>query len=135
MRYQFSSYRLRYLYHLADSGPWSTSIGATLFVRDAAIKLSQQTTSTENDDIGIVPLLALRAAYSLHRQWSVLLDSDFAIAPQGRAIDLALMMNYRMNKHWQFSGGYRTIEGGADNDSVYNFAWFNGISFKLSYGW
>jgi len=134
-RYQFSSYRLRYLYHLVNSERWATDIGATLFVRDASIKLSQNGTSTEDEDLGVVPLIALRTTYSFNEQWSLMLDSDLAFAPQGRAIDLALLANYQLDKKWRLSGGYRTIEGGADNDSVYNFAWFNGVTFKVSYNW
>ena len=26
---------------------------------------------------------------------------------------------------WSVTAGYRTVEGGADTDEVYNFAWFN----------
>ena len=135
VRYQFSSYRLRYLYHLVDSSRWQTYLGATLFVRDASIKLSQNGTSTENDDLGVVPLFAFRTAYSLTNQWSLLLDSDAAFSPQGRALDLALLAQYNFDQHWKFSGGYRTIEGGADVDKIYNFAWFNGAIIKASYAW
>ena len=39
--YQFSSYRLRYLYKLVDAEQWQVDLGATLFLRDARIKLSQ----------------------------------------------------------------------------------------------
>ena len=47
------------------------------------------------------------------------------LSAQGRAIDVGLLTRYRINRHWDVSLGYRTIEGGADNDSVYNFAWFH----------
>jgi hypothetical protein len=29
--------------------------------------------------------------------------------------------------------GYRTLEGGADTDDVYNFAWFNTVSMSATY--
>lgn len=134
-RYQFSSYRIRYLYRLVDSEHWKTDLGATLFIRDASIKLSQNGKSSEDDNIGAVPLFAFRTAYAFNKQWSLLLDTDVAIAPQGRALDLALLAEYRLGEKWKIAGGYRTIEGGADNDEVYNFAWFNGLTMKASYAW
>jgi hypothetical protein len=33
------------------------------------------------------------------------------------------------------SFGYRTVEGGADVDAVYNFAWFNYAVVSGSYRW
>ena len=43
----------------------------------------------------------------------------------GRAIDLALKLGYDFSRRWALTFGYRTVEGGADVDDVYNFAWFN----------
>ena len=134
-RYQFTNYRLRYLYHWIEQGPWELDVGGTLFVRDASIELTQNGTRSEDDDLGLVPLLALRSTYTMTENWSARLDTDFAFAPQGRAIDLALLANYRLDHKWTLSGGYRTIEGGADNDDVYTFAWFNGVVLKATYSW
>jgi hypothetical protein len=30
-----------------------------------------------------------------------------------------------VNRYWRLSGGYRTVEGGADVSSVYAFAWLH----------
>ena len=135
--YQFSSYRLRYLYKLVDAEQWQVDLGATLFLRDARIKLSQNGKSSEYgaEAIGVVPLLAVRAAYAFNQKWSLLLDTDSAFAPKGRALDIALLAQYRVDDKWQFSGGYRTIEGGANSSKSYNFAWFNGVVVKSSYAW
>lgn len=43
----------------------------------------------------------------------------------GRVEDLALKFAYDISERWSVTGGYRTVEGGADVDAVYNFAWFN----------
>jgi hypothetical protein len=133
--YQFNSYRLRYLYQLVDSNNWGLELGGTLFIRDAKIELSQGGTSSDDDDIGFVPLVALKADYRFNDHWRVVLDTDFAWAPQGRAVDLALTLRYRIGNGWDFGAGYRTIEGGADNDSVYTFAWFNAAVVQASYAW
>jgi hypothetical protein len=118
-----------------DSEKWSLELGGTLFVRDASIKLSQDGINSKDSNVGLVPLFALKAAYSLSRDWSLVIDSDLAVAPQGRAIDFSLMAQRQLGKNWQLAGGYRTIEGGADNDDIYNFAWFNGAVIKVGYTW
>ena len=32
---------------------------------------------------------------------------------------------YDIDDRWSIGAGYRTIEGGADNDTVYTFSWFH----------
>jgi hypothetical protein len=134
-RYKFDSYRLRYLYQLVDNENWNLELGGTLFVRDASIKISQDGINSKDSNLGLVPLFALKAAYSLTQDWSLVIDTDLAAAPQGRAIDLSIMAQRQLGKHWLIASGYRTIEGGADNDDVYTFAWFNGAVAKVAYTW
>ncbi len=133
--YKFNSYRVRYLYTLVDSERWGFELGGTLFVRDAKIELSQGGTSSDDSDVGLVPLLALKTRYAFTPQWRLVLDADLAAAPQGRAIDLALSLRRQFKNGWELGAGYRTIEGGADNDSVYTFAWFNAAVLQASYTW
>jgi hypothetical protein len=52
-------------------------------------------------------------------------EADATAAPQGRAFDVAAMLDVNVTPWWFIGGGYRTVEGGADVDSVYNFAWLN----------
>ena len=60
------------------------------------------------------------------------LDLDGLFAPQGRAIDLALFVERKLEAQgYSFLGGYRTVEGGADNDQVYNFAWLHYLTLGL----
>lgn len=134
-RYQFSNYRLRYLYHWKESDRWKVDFGGTLFVRDASIRLRAAGVESEDSNVGLVPLFAFRSAYRINDHWGAVLDTDLAFAPQGRAIDLALLGRYRVDDRLSLSGGYRTIEGGADNDNVYSFAWFNGAVIKATYSW
>jgi hypothetical protein len=54
-------------------------------------------------------------------------DLDGSAAPQGRAIDFAATLEYRPTPRLKVFGGYRTIEGGADVDAVYAFAWLNAV--------
>lgn len=44
---------------------------------------------------------------------------------EGRAEDVSLEAGYDLGDGWTISGGCRTVEGGADVDSVYAFAWLH----------
>ncbi|HSG90506.1 MAG TPA: hypothetical protein VLA56_14920 [Pseudomonadales bacterium] len=121
--YQFDTWRLTYRWTFHESERWEWGVGATLLVRDARIALSQGATSASDSDLGLVPLLHVRGAWHLDDRYSVVLDIDGAAAPQGRAVDAALLLRRQWPSGWYLSGGYRTLEGGADNDEVYTFAW------------
>jgi len=121
--YRFDSYRLSYRYRFHDSGNWTWWGGATLKVRDANIRLQQGALAGEDPDTGVVPLLSLVGHYRLNERWTLVLDADGLWAPQGRAFDLALKARYALTDRLAAGFGYRTLEGGADNDDVYTFAW------------
>jgi hypothetical protein len=52
---------------------------------------------------------------------SFLLEGDALAAPQGRAEDVLVAAGYRLSDKISLKAGYRILEGGADNDEVYNF--------------
>ena len=62
---------------------------------------------------------------SMVNQWHMIFDIDGLAGGPGRAFDIALKLHYAINDHWGLSAGYRTLEGGADVESVYNFAWLH----------
>ena len=123
--YRFDSWRLGYRYVFHDSERWTWSGGATLNVRDAEIRLSQDGTSRGRSDTGVVPLLALVGEWRFAPRWRALLDFEGLAAPQGRAIDATLQAGYDLTPSLHLSGGYRVLDGGADNDDLYTFARFD----------
>ena len=123
--YQFNSWRLTYHYRFLDREKMRLWVGFTAKIRDAKIELSQGETTSKETDVGFVPLLYLAADWSLTERLHLLFDFDGLAGGPGRAFDIALKLGYDFNDHWGITGGYRTIEGGADVDSVYNFAWLN----------
>ncbi|MEJ2108484.1 MAG: hypothetical protein P8Z37_00945 [Acidobacteriota bacterium] len=133
--YKFNSYRFTYRYRFYKGPTWSWKIGFTGFIRDARIALQQGNTFAEDTDIGFVPLVHLRGEAKLSDRWRFLLDFDGIGATQGRAFDVATKLAYNLSDHWEMAFGYRTIEGGADVTSVYNFAWLHfavgSIRFRL----
>lgn len=131
--YTFNSWRLGYRYHWFAREQWDVWVGGTLKVRDAEIKLSQGGVTSSDDDLGLVPLLYLGGEYRFNDHWSLSADLDGLAGGPGRAIDLGLRLNYTVNDQWGVGLGYRTLEGGADTDDVYSFAWFNSLVFSADY--
>jgi hypothetical protein len=125
--YNFSSYRATWSYRVYQGPTWTWRAGVTAFVRDARIALAQGDRTAENTDVGFVPLGRVSADAQLSRRWSTGFVLDASAAPQGRAIDFSATLEYRPTPRWRVFGGYRTIEGGADVDTVYAFAWLNAV--------
>ena len=131
--YKFSSYRLGYRYTFLHQEQWRLRVGGTLFVRDAKIELEQAGVSASDSDVGLVPLLNFSAEYFPARRWRLVAEFDGLAAPQGRAFDIALKGYYDLSDRWSLGLGYRTIEGGVDNDEVYNFAWFHSVVASIAF--
>jgi hypothetical protein len=123
--YKFNSWRLSYRYRFLERERLKLSVGFTAKVRDAKIELIQGSTTSKKTDLGFVPLLYLKADWRFAGKWHLLFDFDGLAGGPGRAFDIALKLHYAINNHWGLSTGYRTLEGGADVESVYNFAWLH----------
>ncbi len=131
--YQFNSYRVSYRYLYKDSSLWQLWLGATAKVRDAEIAVKQVGQKVKDSNFGLVPLFNLYSDYHINTDWHFVVDFDGLVGPQGRAFDLGLRLLYDIDQNWFLGGGYRTLEGGADNDEVYNFAWFNYAFITIGY--
>jgi hypothetical protein len=123
--YKFNSWRLSYRYRFHAGDRWDWWVGFTAKVRDAKIRLEQEGAAAEKTDVGFVPLLHLAATWRLASRLALELDVDALAGGPGRAEDAALKLRYRLGDSWSLAAGYRTVEGGADVDEVYNFAWLH----------
>lgn len=130
-RFAFDSYRATYRYGLLRSERLDLDVGGTAFVRDAAISL-QGASFAEKTNVGFVPLLSFRAAWRFARPFSLVVDGDALAAPQGRAEDVLIAIDAELRPGVAVRAGYRVIEGGADNATVYNFALLNHLGLGLS---
>ncbi len=125
-KYKFNSYRLTYRYTFLSSSKWILKGGFTGKIRDAEIRLTQNSQSAGRNNIGFVPLLHFMATHSFNSNWKFIIDLDALAAPQGRAEDLALLLAYHGLGPFSVYAGYRTIEGGSEGGGgVYNFAWLH----------
>ena len=123
--YKFNAYKLTYRYTFRDRGAWHWRIGFTGVIRDANIELRQGTLQANDDDLGFVPALHVSGEYRFGDRWLFELDFDGLAGGPGRLFDVALKLEYDLTERWRVGAGYRTLEGGADTDDVYTFAWLH----------
>jgi len=127
--YQFNSYRLIYRYDFLRRDKIELGIGFTAKIRDAKIAVQGNGIQSEKTNVGFVPIIHFRLLWQFSDKFAFLLDGDALAAPQGRAEDVLAALTMRISDRLDLKLGYRIVEGGADNDEVYNFALINYASF------
>lgn len=131
--YKFNSYRLTYRYDIVKNPGFEFGLGITAKIRDAKITISSSESVSEKSNVGFVPLINFMLLWNINDQFGLLLDGDALAAPQGRAEDVLVAATYRLSDNVGIRAGYRILEGGADNDEVYNFSLFNYASVGITY--
>lgn len=129
--YQFNSYRLTWRNRWKQGPNSDWRIGATLKIRDAEVRLATLSQSAEDTNVGLVPLLHVYGEEKISDRLTFIFDMDGLAAPQGRAFDIGLSLAYQLDDIQSVVLGYRTLEGGVDNERVFNFFWGN--SFTIGY--
>lgn len=123
--YTFDSYRLSYRYRFHAGERTTAWVGFTGKIRDAVTALEQGETASRKTNVGFVPLLHLAGEWRMAPRWTGSLDIDALAGGPGRAEDAALELGYDVSDRWTVQAGYRMVEGGADVDEVYTFAWLH----------
>lgn len=131
--YKFNSYRFTYRYDIVQKPRFEFGLGLTAKIRDAEIALSSPGLQSEKTNVGFVPIINFRLLWKVNDKFGLLLDGDALAAPQGRAEDVLIAATYKFSDNFRIRAGYRILEGGADNDEVYNFALFHYASVGISY--
>jgi len=129
--YKFNSYRLTYRYEIVLKPKFEFGLGFTAKIRDAKIAMASSSLESEKTNVGFVPIINFRMLWKPYEKFGILLEGDALAAPQGRAEDVLIAATYRVSDRLGLKAGYRILEGGADNDEVYNFALFNYASVGL----
>jgi len=130
--YTFNSYRLTYRYEFAPRGRFDYGLGFTAKIRDAEIAVEGEGKEASKTNVGFVPLLNFRVRARLTDALALTLDGDALAAPQGRAEDVSLALVYGATDAVDVRLAYRMVEGGADNDEVYNFTLVNYVSLGIA---
>ena len=131
--YKFNSYRLTYRYDIVKKPRFEFGLGFTAKIRDAKIALSSPGLESEKTNVGFVPIINFRLLWNMDDHFGLLLEGDALAAPQGRAEDVLIAATYKLSERVGIRAGYRILEGGADNDEVYNFSLFNYASAGITY--
>lgn len=131
--YKFNSYRLTYRYEIVQNPGFELGLGLTAKIRDAKISLSSPDLVSEKTNVGFVPIINFRLLWNIDNRFGLLLDGDALAAPQGRAEDVLIAATFKLSDQMRVRAGYRILEGGADNNEVYNFSLFNYASVGITY--
>ncbi len=119
--YKFNSYRLFYRYDFLRDDKIEIGLGFTAKIRDAKIAVKGNGLESEKTNVGFVPIIHFRILWKFIEDFAFLLDGDALAAPQGRAEDILAALVFKASDKIDLKAGYRILEGGADNDEVYNF--------------
>lgn len=125
VNYRFNSYRVGYFYRWFEFSDGFFDIGVTAKWRDAKIELEQPGISRAYTNGGLVPLLYIAFEKMLFSDISFNFSLDGSASSQGRAFDGALKLRKPVGERLNLGLGVRSLEGGADNDKVFTFSWFN----------
>lgn len=131
--YRFDSYRATWRRTFSESADWVLKAGLTGKIRDAEISISQGANQASRSDTGFVPLLHFYAQRNLGDRSRFIFDVDGLASSRGRAFDISLRYAHDIRPGLSAFGGIRILDGGADNDSVYNFARFHYLTVGLSF--
>ncbi len=131
--YKFNSYRLTYRYDIVKKPNFEFGFGFTAKIRDAEIALKGQGLSASKKNVGFVPIINFRLNWKLNEKVGILFEGDALAAPQGRAEDVMIATTYKFSNNFTGRLGYRVLEGGANNNEVYNFALFHYASVGVLY--
>jgi len=129
--YRFDSYRLTYRYALRRNERFEAGIGVTAKIRDAEITIESADEVASKKNTGFVPLLNFMVRWRFEPRFWCIVEGDALGAPQGRAEDVLLAVQYWASEDLGFKLGYRVLEGGVNVEETYNFAWLNYVVLGL----
>ena len=130
--YRFDSYRATWRRTVHESADWTVKAGITGKIRSAEITLQQGGTSASRTDIGFVPLAHLHAQRRLGDNARLIFEGDGLASSRGRAFDLSLRYAHDLRPGLAAFAGVRLLDGGANNDSIYNFARFGYLTVGVT---
>ncbi len=124
--YRFNCWRATWRYTWIATEGWTVKVGATAKVRDAKVQLRQGGITETTSNVGFVPLAHIFIERRFLPNLSAVFETDALAAPQGRAVDAAMLLRWKLNQRIHADLGYRILEGGADNKELYTWALLDG---------
>lgn len=132
-QYTFNSYRGTYFYSFWGQGEEQLNLGITAKIRQARIEVRQGNQVESYKNLGFVPLIYFEYQKKIATDWLFNFQFDGLAGGPGRAFDVALKLRRKFNDKWTAGLGYRVLGGGADNEEVFTFSWFNYAVLDVGY--
>lgn len=131
--YRFNSFRFTYNRRIVDKNSFNLGVGLSLKIRNAGLTLADNTQINGDFSTGFVPLINIISNWKISEKINLQFFGDGLAASRGRAFDLALTSNYKINKNIAIGAGYRFLEGGSDGVNSYNFVKLHYAFLGLTY--
>jgi hypothetical protein len=137
--YKFNGYRGTWRRTVFENKNHQLQLGGTLNIRDAKIEVSQVGKKSQDDDIGVVPLLHIASQHRFNDTQKITTEIDGSWAKQGYVVDATIQYVHKLDANIDALVGYRYFSGGVSMDtsknSLYNSAAFQSLllggSFKF----
>lgn len=123
--YRLDTYRQTYLFDLLTLKNTVLSGGASVEIRDEAIKINNADRYGRKTDTNVVFSVNFRAQSNLNEKLALVADGNVLIDSKNRAEDIFLGASYKILKDSKFNIGYRLIERETDKPEIYNSAMFH----------
>ena len=130
LRYSFPFYRLSYAYDIVHRERTQFALGPSLQIRNATLSVQSGDGELRRDrrDVGLVPILKVRARHQLESQWFFGLEADGFYAPirylnisdndvVGAILDASLFVGAPVGEQVDAYLNLRYLGGGADGTS------------------
>jgi len=129
--YRLDTYRQSYMYDIIKLSKTQISAGASVEIRDEAIKLTGGDYYGKRSDSAVVPSVNLKIVNALNDKISLLAEADVLIDSKNRAEDIYLGMSYKILKDSKLNVGYRILERKTDKAEIFNSAVFHYLTIGV----
>ncbi|MFO7660330.1 MAG: hypothetical protein R6V77_05405 [Candidatus Cloacimonadaceae bacterium] len=123
--YRLDTYRQTYLFDLLTLKNTVLSAGASVEIRDEAIKIYSADRYGRKTDTNVVFSVNFRALTNLNEKLALVANGNVLIDSKNRAEDIFLGASYKILKDSRLNVGYRLIERKTDKPEIYNSAMFH----------
>jgi PAP2 superfamily protein/uncharacterized protein DUF481 len=135
-RFRYDEILARYRYRLIDNQRVDFRLGGSLSFRETTATIVQEASdlSAEVSHYEVLPLLNLRFQLYFHPKFSLISQTDAVYLSDDRySASTQLGFNWRLNREWDFTFGYRGLWRKLENDNVSNRLRFDYYSVGIGY--
>lgn len=125
--------RATYRYTWLSMQEFDLKVGVTSNLTQFGTALRNPLSSSSSIRFGALPQMHLSGVGRLTDNWHVSLDADGLWTARGRSLDLGLQVGYRLNRSFQFFGGYRVTDLSGDAEDAYGPTTVNSANVGLRY--